>query len=141
MHAVAELERGRASHASRAWKEAHESLSHAERATSLKAEDLELLATSAYMLGRDDDYLSALERAHHAYADSAKGRRAVRCAFWIGLNLLLRGEMSRATAGSLVRSGCSNAIRVTALERGCGGSALRRLTPSLPSLTRRSRTC
>ena len=63
----------------------------------LEAEDLELLATSAYMLGRDDEYVSGLERAHHAYLDAAKLLRAVRCAFWIGINLTLRGEMGRAS--------------------------------------------
>ena len=36
------------------------------------------------MLGRDDEYLSALERAHHAYLDAGDAPRAVRCAFWIG---------------------------------------------------------
>jgi ATP/maltotriose-dependent transcriptional regulator MalT len=97
MDAVAQLERGRESYAKRAWRAAYESLSPADRAIPLGAEDLELLATSAYMLGRDDDYLTAVERAHHAYLDSAETLRAVRCAFWLGLNLLLRGEMSRAT--------------------------------------------
>jgi hypothetical protein len=42
------------------------------------AEDLELLATSAYMLGRDDDYLSSLERAHHVYLNAGEAMRAVR---------------------------------------------------------------
>jgi DNA-binding CsgD family transcriptional regulator len=49
------------------------------------------------MLGRDDDYLSALERVHPAHLRTGETLRAVRCAFWIGINLLLRGEMSRAT--------------------------------------------
>jgi DNA-binding NarL/FixJ family response regulator len=95
--AVAELERGRESYAGWAWRATYEALSTADQAIPLGAEDLELLATSAYMLGRDDDYVSALERAHHAYLGSAEALRAVRCAFWIGLNLLIRGEMSRAT--------------------------------------------
>jgi DNA-binding NarL/FixJ family response regulator len=95
--AVTELERSHESYAKRAWQAAYESLSTADRAIPLGAEDLELLATSAYMLGRDDDYVSALERAHHAYLDSAEALHAVRCAFWIGLNLMIRGEMSRAT--------------------------------------------
>ena len=55
----------------------------------LGAEDLELLATSAYMLGRDDDVLSALERAHHAYVGSGDAPRAVRCGFWLGINLVM----------------------------------------------------
>nr|MBA3376224.1 helix-turn-helix transcriptional regulator [Actinomycetota bacterium] len=87
-----ELERGRALYASRAWADAYEFLSRADNA-GLGAEDLVLLATSAFMLGRDDDYLGVLERAHHAYLDVGDVPHAVRCAFWIGMTLVLRGEM------------------------------------------------
>jgi tetratricopeptide (TPR) repeat protein len=95
--AIDELGRGRESYARRAWMDAYKSLSCADQAAPLGAEDLELLATSAYMLGRDDEYLSALERAHHAYLDGGEATRAVRCAFWVGVNLALRGEIARAT--------------------------------------------
>jgi DNA-binding CsgD family transcriptional regulator len=95
--AIDELGRGRESYARRAWMDAYKSLSHADQAASLPAEDLELLAKSAYMLGHDDDYLIGLERAHHAYHESGEAMRAVRCAFWVGLNLALRGELARAT--------------------------------------------
>jgi DNA-binding CsgD family transcriptional regulator len=95
--AIAELGRGRESYARRAWMDAYRSLSRADQASPLGAEDLELLATSAFMLGRDDDCLSSLERAHHAYLDAGEAMRAVRCAFWLVINLALGGEMSRAT--------------------------------------------
>ena len=101
--ATDELGRGRESYARRAWMNAYQSLSHADQAAPLGAEDLELLATSAFMLDRDDDYLSALERAHHAYHDAGEAMRAVRCAFWVGINLALQGELSRA-AGWLGRA-------------------------------------
>ena len=94
---VDELERGRALYVGRAWTDAYESLSRADGAGSLGAEDLVLLATSAFMLGRDDDYLGVLERAHHAYLDARDVPRAVRCAFWIGMNLVLRGELGPAS--------------------------------------------
>jgi hypothetical protein len=64
--AIVEPERGRAAYAKGAWSEAFESLSSADRAAPLDACDLELLARAAYMLGRDDDYVGGLERAHHA---------------------------------------------------------------------------
>jgi DNA-binding CsgD family transcriptional regulator len=92
-----ELERGRDASARGAWREARESLSRADRATPLAAQDLELLATAAYMLGREEDYLRGLERAHQLHLDAGEPLRAVRCAFWIGLSFLLRGETSRAT--------------------------------------------
>ena len=97
MGAIAELERGRRSYARESWRGAFESLSSADRVAPLGAEDLELLARSAYLLGRDDDYVSGLERAHHAYLDAGAAPRAVRCAFWIGHNMLFRGRPARAS--------------------------------------------
>ena len=73
------------------------SLSKADRATLLGAEDLELLATSAYMLGRDDDCLDGLERAYHVYLDTGEALHAARCAFWVGMQLSTRGEIGRGT--------------------------------------------
>ena len=101
--AMHELEQGREAYARRAWRDAYESLSDADQAAPLGAEDLELLATSAYMVGHDNEYLSDLERAHHVYADAGEALRAVRCAFWVGINLARRGEMGRAS-GWLGRS-------------------------------------
>ena len=90
------LERGRASYAKRAWLDAYECLSRADDENLLDAEDLELLARSAYMLGRDDDYIRALERAHHGHLDAEEVPSAARCTWWIGHNLLFRGETARA---------------------------------------------
>lgn len=74
----------------------YQRLSRAERERALSGEELESLATSAYLLGKDDEYLNALERAHRAHADAGENRRAVRCAFWLGLRLMFRGEAGRA---------------------------------------------
>jgi DNA-binding CsgD family transcriptional regulator/tetratricopeptide (TPR) repeat protein len=92
-----ELERGRDAHARSAWSEAYELLGHAERAAPLSGSDLVLLATSAHMLGLVDEWLPLLERAHHTFAEEGEALPAVRCAFWIGMNLALRGEMGPAT--------------------------------------------
>ena len=91
------LERGRDSYAGRAWTDAYESLVEADQRSRLGADDLERLATAAFMLGRDDAYVSSLERAHHAYLDEGVPLRAVRCAFWLGVNFALRGEMGPAS--------------------------------------------
>jgi DNA-binding CsgD family transcriptional regulator len=100
---VGELERGREHYGRRAWADAYESLTLANRAAPLTGEDLELLAMAAYLIGRDEDYLSALDRAHQAHLDAGRGVRAVRCAFWLGLRFLFRGETGRAT-GWLARA-------------------------------------
>ena len=92
-----DLESGRESYSSSAWATAYESFSRAEQLAPLAAEDLELLATSVYMLGREDEWMRILERAFRGYSDAGETRRAVRCAFWIGIQLALRGEMGPAT--------------------------------------------
>jgi DNA-binding CsgD family transcriptional regulator len=100
---IRELGRGRESYKRRAWADAHQALSLADSMVSLAAEDLELLAMSAYLIARDDEYLGTLERAYNAYLDAGENVRAARCAFWLGLRLLFRGETGRAT-GWLARA-------------------------------------
>jgi hypothetical protein len=95
-NAVDELERGRDAYEKRAWLDAYTSLSRADEASPLGAKDLELLANSASMVGRMDDYLAILERAHRVYLDAGEGLRAARCAGWIGMNLAVRGEIGPA---------------------------------------------
>ena len=70
------VNRGRHAYSTSAWADAYASLSTADEAAPLAAEDLELLATSAYMLGRDDEWMRALERAHHGYLDARTAARA-----------------------------------------------------------------
>ena len=101
--ACAALEQGRQAYERRAWADAHKSLSLADQAAPLGVEDLERLATSAYLIGHDDDYLKTLERAHLAHLDAREMPRAVRCAFWLGFRLFLRGETGPAT-GWLARA-------------------------------------
>jgi DNA-binding NarL/FixJ family response regulator len=93
----AELEGGRRAYAKGAWRDAYGALSELDRTTTLGPEDLELLARAAYMLGRDDDYVAGLERAHNGYREASDPLPAVRCAFWIGHNLLFRGEELQAS--------------------------------------------
>jgi DNA-binding CsgD family transcriptional regulator len=91
------LERGRDAYARRAWLEAHDLLARAHAQAPLDAPDLEVLATGAFMLGRDDESVTWLERAHQRYLDDGQTRRAVRCAAWIVMNLAIRGELGPAT--------------------------------------------
>src|SRR6266550_3996625 len=72
-----EVARGQEAYGAGAWKSAHEHLSAADRAGPLQA--------------------TVLERAHHAHLETGEALLAARCAFWIGINLMLREEMSPAT--------------------------------------------
>ena len=94
---IDELERGREAYAGRAWAEAHDLLSRAHDDEPLEAQDLELLSTSAFMLGRDDQCIEWLERAHQRHLEDGETLRAVRCAAWLVLNLASRGEIGPAT--------------------------------------------
>ena len=91
------LHEGRQAYERSAWAAAYESLARADEDEPLVAEDLERLAISAYMLGREDEQMRILERASHRHAEDGERRAAARCAFWIGMQLALRGEMGPAT--------------------------------------------
>jgi DNA-binding CsgD family transcriptional regulator len=100
---VGRLDRARRSYGQRAWADAYQAFSFADQEKLLEAEDLELLAMTAYLVGRDDEYLRTLERAYNAHNNAGQCARAVRCAFWLGFRLLMRSEMGRA-AGWLGRA-------------------------------------
>jgi DNA-binding CsgD family transcriptional regulator len=93
---VPDLERGRQLFAQTDWRAAYEALEAADQVARLEATDLEMLARAAYMLGRDDDYVSGLERAYQAHMDAGQLLPAVRCAFWIGHSCLFRGQEAPA---------------------------------------------
>jgi DNA-binding CsgD family transcriptional regulator len=90
------LRRGHDAAASRSWTEAFDAFAAADAETGLGADDLVEWARTAYMLGRDDDYVTALERAHRRFLDDARLPEAALCAFWIGHNMLFRGRPSKA---------------------------------------------
>ena len=49
------------------------------------------------MLGRDDESVAWLERAHQRYLEGGQTLRGIRCALWLGLNLASRGQIGPAT--------------------------------------------
>jgi DNA-binding CsgD family transcriptional regulator len=98
-----ELVRGREATGRLAWADAYAALSLADQSSSLAAEDLELLATAAYLLGRVEDCLGALQRAQKLHAEAGESRRAARCAFWLAFHLGSAGELAQA-GGWLARA-------------------------------------
>ncbi len=97
------LDQGREAYRRRAWSEAYTSLSAADRVEPLGRDDLERLATAAYLTGRNLDYRASLERVHHADAATGERTRAARSAFWLGLTAVFQGDVGLAT-GWLSRS-------------------------------------
>src|SRR5215207_3234131 len=97
------LDRGRNSFDRRAWADAYAELSAADHAAPLEAEDLERLAMVAFLVGQDDDGDDAVSRAFRECLRMGDAPRAARCAFWLGLTLLHRGEVGRGS-GWLARA-------------------------------------
>ncbi len=104
MEATKTLESGREAFDRGAWTDAYERLERADQATALGPPDLELLATAAYLTGRDAESTNAWGRAHLAWREAGEVRKAVRCAFWLGFGLVQRGEVARG-GGWLARAG------------------------------------
>lgn len=91
-----ELDRGRACYRQRAWLDAHTALSRADQAAGLAGPDLELLAMSGFLVGRDHEAVRVLERAHQVHLQTSDPVGAARCAIWAGFGLLDGGEPAQA---------------------------------------------
>ncbi|WP_229842882.1 helix-turn-helix transcriptional regulator [Streptomyces tanashiensis] len=103
MDVTAELVRARDAFAHQAWSEAYTGFSDADDEQPLEPDDLVRLATVAHLVGRDTECAAATERAHQAYLSIGRTASAVRCAFWLAVPLLLRGETARG-GGWLARA-------------------------------------
>ncbi|MFC5267399.1 LuxR C-terminal-related transcriptional regulator [Kribbella qitaiheensis] len=85
-----------------AWGDAFAILSESDRHQPLAPDDLERFALAAHMIGKDPESDDLLTRAHHAWLSGGDVPRAVRCAFWLGVNLVVSGQSARS-AGWLAR--------------------------------------
>ena len=95
--AVGALERGREVYRRRAWGEAYARLSAADRESPLEPEDLERLAVTCSMLGRDTESAGCLGRAYQGFVARGAPERAARAAFWLVLDLMERGDIAQAS--------------------------------------------
>jgi DNA-binding CsgD family transcriptional regulator len=93
---TSDLESARVAYAECSWLEAYRAFARADEAEELAPQDLELRATTARMLARDDEAVDILERAHHAYLGRGEATRAAYCAGWIGTTLLFNGAVGPA---------------------------------------------
>jgi ATP/maltotriose-dependent transcriptional regulator MalT len=100
---TSDLEAARAAYAERSWLEAYDAFARADAGEPLTPEDLELRATTARMLDRDDEAVEILERAHHAYLEQGEIPRGAYCAGWIGMTLFYNGAVGPA-GGWLARA-------------------------------------
>ena len=92
------LELGRECYGRRAWGDAYRALLCADQAAPLEADDLERLATAAFVTGHDGEFQRIHERLHRMYAEAGARGRAARCAFWLALTSLFYGEIGHSNA-------------------------------------------
>jgi DNA-binding CsgD family transcriptional regulator/tetratricopeptide (TPR) repeat protein len=90
------LDQGRKAFQEHSWGQAYACLSAADQEAPLGSDDLERLAISAYLIGRDEVSVAAWSRAHYEYLRAQDIPRSARCAFWISMVLLSIGEWARA---------------------------------------------
>jgi DNA-binding NarL/FixJ family response regulator len=93
-----QLEAGRAYYARHAWSDAYHALSSADRTAAVDVDDLDRLATAAYLTGRETEFQQILERLYGAHLAAGAPMRAARCAFWLAITCWLRGERGRSNA-------------------------------------------
>jgi DNA-binding NarL/FixJ family response regulator len=96
VNVVEELLRAREAFDRRDWVAAYEGLS-AAGSDALLAADFADLATAAFLVGRHNDCIQALQRAHQAHLDAGDQQAAVRSAFWLAMTLMDRGEYAVAS--------------------------------------------
>lgn len=90
------LERGREAVGRRAWRDAHRWLSAADRDAPLEPDDLERLATAAFLIGRDAESAEIRTRAQQELSRRGEPERAAMSAFWLGFQLIMSGDGVRS---------------------------------------------
>ena len=90
-----ELHDGRRAFGLKEWTAAYACLTEAGQRAGFMPNDLESLATAAYLVGKSPESHDLWSRAHNEYLKVGDTNSAVRCAFWLGFLLLNSGEFAR----------------------------------------------
>lgn len=93
MGVIEELRGARDSYERREWVAAYRALSDLDD-DALDAADFEALATTAYLLGRRNDVIQALQRAHQISLEGGDRPAAVRAAYGLAIVLWQAGEVA-----------------------------------------------
>ncbi len=93
MGVIEDLHRAREAYERREWVAAYRALADLND-TELKADDFLALATTAYLLGRRNDCVLALQRAYQTSLESGDRRTAVRAAYLMTIALWQAGELA-----------------------------------------------
>ena len=91
MGVIDDLARARQAYERRDWVTAYGALSDVDD-EALDADDFARLAMAAFLVGRKNDCIQALQRAFRAHLDRDEVLPAVRCGFWLAMTLITTGE-------------------------------------------------
>ena len=75
----------------REWTAAYDGLSDVD-VSDLAADDYARLATAAYLLGKHDRCIKAMQTSYQAHVDAGDDRGAIRSAFWLAMVLITSGD-------------------------------------------------
>lgn len=98
------LEDGRAALERGAWSEAYTLLTAADARVPLDPDDLDRLATAAFLVGEDATSIGARTRAHAGFLERGETIRAARSAFWLAFAIFDRPSQRAQVAGWLARA-------------------------------------
>jgi len=112
------LQSGRTFFEQRAWSDSHRLLTAADHDGALEPEDLERVATAAYLLGRDDESESFRARAHQAFVNRGDHEGAARSAGWLAFGLLQRGAVAPASGWLARAARILDEAQLDCVERG-----------------------
>lgn len=110
--------RGREAHARQAWDEAYQLLSSADQQSSLDPEDLERLATAAYLVGRDAVCDDVLARAHRGSWTEVTSAVRFGARSGSGTGCRHGARLLRVAAGCPAHSGSARTMPSTAPSAG-----------------------
>jgi DNA-binding CsgD family transcriptional regulator len=96
--------RGRAAFDRKSWSEAFRELALADRDHPLAPDDLDRLATAAYLVGQESIAGDARSRAHAGFVERGDPIRAARSAFWLGYTLISVPAQQAQANGWLARA-------------------------------------
>src|SRR6188472_3718086 len=91
------LRRARQSFERGAWGESCRLFEESDQEAPLDPDDLERLATAAYLVGREAESEAVRARAHQAFLDRGNREGAARSASRLGFGMLERGAIAPAS--------------------------------------------
>lgn len=93
---AAELDGAREAFAAQAWATSRAHFAAADGVGELQADDLDMFARAAFLVGDDEECVNLEERAYEAHLAEGAIAAAAESAFWAAFNLMNRGETARA---------------------------------------------